>query len=271
MSIHHAIVKSAASKGVILTSDAETVSAREAVSGAIITVNIDDHDSENEAAKEAWATVADMALWNAEQADGLAIWQDQEDLTYAVVIRTPEGDEPVEVGFDSLADAIEGAEAAETGEQAEDEEAEEDHGSVVPGSFKALYAEIGVRKQDNGDEMVRVFANHTLILDGKREVIDPEKVEALASRNGVEYPVSGYGPAITGTRGWEGRYRMTVGNIMRKRIADAGVIIVPASLNNGTEVTHALSQAFCDKHRTKPRMSKKAKAEAAKAEADIAS
>jgi hypothetical protein len=266
--IHHTIVKGAAQKGVKLEAIDQTIFA---TMGEVVVAMDTEEDMDgpavNELARDAWDACANIAEWNATH-EGFRVVQG-EDGFYLQRLAGAEW-EDLSGPWDTWGEAIEAFEDAEIEEEA-DEDADEDRGSVVPSGYKTIYREIGIRKQDNGDFLARLMADYCLITDGKKEVIDCEKVEALASRNGVDYPLASYNGYVQQTRGWEGRYRMTIGNMLRKRIADAGKAFVPASLNKGKEAVREAPQDFCDKYRTKPKQTKAAKAEAAKAAEDLAS
>lgn len=269
MTIHHAIVKSAAGKGVVFAyPDGDSIEATHVATGTKIVVDTEGFDSENDAAKEAWANVDDLATWNADDGAKLGLRIEQAGGTFHVLALMESGDDLAnDEEFESLEDAIDYANTPVSGDEDGDEEEPDVTGSVVPAGFKQLYREIGVRQQDNGDFLAAIMAGHTIVLDGKSEVIDVDKVEALGYANGVDYPVSGYGPSLSGTRGWQGRYRMTVGNMLRKRIADAKVCHIPASLTGGKgAIEKTPPDAWCAKYATKVRKSVAKEADAAAAD-----
>lgn len=267
MSIHHATVKSAASKGFILSQSDDVVQAKHGETSVTVNIDARGFESDTDAAKEAWAICGDMVDWNADEAHaGFRILQDSDGF-YIEREDAETGWEVVSDGHADLQEAIDAFEALDGEEPDTEEEGEEERsGSVVPDGYKRLYREIGVRGQDNGDFLAAAMARYCVLADDK---VDCDRVELLASRNGVDYPLIGYN---TASRGWQGRYRMTVRNKLAKRIADEGFLYVPASMTGADEggLTIEVPQDFRDKYATKPK-SKKAKKEAAQAAADLAS
>lgn len=249
--IHHAIIKSAASKGFALSSEDTTITARHSATGVEVILEAEE-DTMNDTAKEAWATCGDIVDFQAEPGnEGIVIEQDGDEF-----VATVEDEEIARA--DNLGDLIEEiGEWQSAGDQGEEEaEGEEDEaGSVVPSAYKAKYREIGVRGQDNGDWLASQMATLCTVTDGKKTSTDVEKVELLASANGIQYAM------VEGSRGWQGRYRMTVANILRKKVADTGFMIVPASLTGGQQEERAAPADFCEKFKTRR---KEPKAKAAK-------
>lgn len=266
MTIHHATIKSAASKGFALTQDDDVVIASHLATGSAVSLDTEGFDSDTDAAKEAWAICGDIVDWNADPAHaGYRV--DQEDGLF-VIAALVEGEwQGVSEGHETLQEALDAYEEmdGEANEAVDGEEEEERSGSVVPDGYKKLYREIGVRGQDNGDFLAAAMARYCVLADDK---VDCDRVELLASRNGVDYPLDGYN---TGSRGWQGRYRMTVRNKLAKAVADEGFLIVPASMTGADEgeLTLAAPQEFRDKYATKPK-TKKAKKAQADAAAELA-
>ena len=280
MTIHHATVKSAAGKGFILAQNDEVVSATHPQTNTVIFIDTEGFDSDTDAAKEAWAICGDIVDFKGLDAEtgepmnpGWRILTPTEPGDQFIAEYALAGDDEAEE-FDAatwadLLEAIrERQQAVDEAAEVEADEEDEDRGSVVPSHFKQRYREVGIRKQDNGDFLAAVMVQHCVILDGKAEVIDCEKVETLAQHNGVDYPLESYNGFITGSRGWQGRYRMTVGNMLRKRVADAGFIKVPAQLNQGADKEIPAPEAFIEKYATKK--AKAAAKEATDAAADLA-
>jgi hypothetical protein len=261
MTIHHATVKNAAGRGVTFAyPDGDTVEATHGQTGIRVCIDTEGFDTDTDAGKDAMATVLDMAVFVEENPAYRAA---QISDMFCIVLLA---DEDTSYEGETWADAYQ--EWLEREPETDDEEAEAG-GSCVPDGYKKLYQEIGIRHQDNGDFLAAVMAKYTITLLGKDEVVDVEKVEALGYANNVDYPVSGYGPSLSGTRGWQGRYRMTVGNMLRKRIADARECFLPKALTGTKPMSLTPPAEWCAKYATKPK-SKKVKAEAVQAATDLA-
>jgi hypothetical protein len=104
-------------------------------------------------------------------------------------------------------------EEGDDGEEIAEEEVEEEEpgasGSVVKDKYRELYAQKG--HPDNcGDDLAAQLA---AILKPGEEGLDIDRLWALAQANGIEYT-----KYMTGNRGWEGRARMSIGNVLRGRI-----------------------------------------------------
>lgn len=256
MTIHHAITKSAATKGFVLASTDEQVSAHHIATNTLVAIDTEGFDTENEAAKEAWAIAGDIADFKQDEAN--AGWKiEQVDGEFCAKL----GDAGELLTAESWADLLEAIQAHEP--EADDAEEDEDRPtSVVPDHFKKLYKEIGVAGQDNGDWLAAQMHSLCTITDGKKDSVSVEKVELLALANGITYAL------VEGARGWQGRYRMTVRNILQKKVADTGLLHVPSSLLNGAEPEERQAPAaFCEKWATKPK-AKRVRAKKTEASAD---
>lgn len=238
--IHHATAKRAASLGFTLTSPAND------------TVNVQGHGldltfPEGTDAKTALDLTqrakvtqgeygitfsSDDGTFTAEKGENvLAEGEDLEEVIAEAIdaLQNGEGDE-------------EGEEEAGEGEEAAEEAEEAGKGSVVPDKYRKLYAERGDANHC-GDDLAQRLA---LLLksDG---VADVERLRLLAALNGIDFA-----RYETDTRGWIGRARMTIGNILRARI------------RRGEEVQLDLEGPAVQ---VKPKEKKARKAKAEKAEA----
>lgn len=137
----------------------------------------------------------------------------------------------------------------------EDEE-DQKTGSVVDPSYKRQYAEDG-HPGNNGDWLNGQFALLKLVtIEGKKTRTDVQALNTLFADNGIISEDHAFGGAFHGTsprtNGWEGRFRMSGGNMLRKRVADAGHLIAFGE-------KHEAPADFVERYRTKPK-AKKAKA-----------
>jgi hypothetical protein len=224
MTIHHATIKRAAEKGITITAyddDADFANAK--AEGTTLDLTSDD--------AKALVDIAIFAKMMLVEYPGLTIEQaDPEDeaLTYLF------GGE--EIGEGTLSDIEETLQEAlsemtdeqrDAAEQAlEDEAEQEDKGTVVPDKYKQRYAEAG--HPDNcGDWLAVTLASLCHVTDGKKDRFSVEKMELLNQANGVDSAKY----MVNQTRGWEGRYRMTTRNMLAKKIAGAGVMMVPGEVD----------------------------------------
>lgn len=136
-------------------------------------------------------------------------------------------------------------------------EEDEDRGpaSVVDDSYKRQYAEDG-HPNNNGDWLNQVFATLRLVvMNGKKTTTDVQALNSVLAENGIISEDHKFGAIFHGkaprTNGWEGRFRMSGGNMLRPRISDAGVFIA-----FGEEIP--VPADFAAKWRTKPKKGKKA-------------
>lgn len=140
-------------------------------------------------------------------------------------------------------------------EEGYDEDEEKKGGSVVDDGYKRQYAEDG-HPNNNGDWLNEVFATLRLVtVEGKKTRTDTQALNSVFAENGIITEDHKFGGAFHGTaprtNGWEGRFRMSGGNMLRKRVADAGFLMA-----FGEKIE--APAAFCDKYRTKPKKTKKA-------------
>ena len=91
----------------------------------------------------------------------------------------------------------------------EDDEEEKVSGSVVKPKYKAIYAKNEL-KDTNNDAFAHAFAEFTVTEDGE---LDVARVITVARDNGIDTK-----KYSSRNRGWEGRLRMTIGNILRGKV-----------------------------------------------------
>ena len=230
MTIHHTIIKLAARQGVILTQNDDTIEAHHAASNTRVSLFVVD-DGENDQAREALNSVIEMATWKAEPSiKGVFITCDEGVFT----AESAEGDVLTEeTSWSDLHDFL-------TNYAPEALDEEEPH-SAVDEKYKILYAQIGIDGQDNGDWL----AAQMLTLCSKQIYL----VAAVAWANGIQRDPE------PGNRGWEGRYRMTISNMLRKRVADQGHLVVPNSVVAGGGRIDAPAE-FVARWATRPRVRK---------------
>lgn len=235
MTIHHAKVKKAATQGFMLSydADAESVTALHVATNTRVTISCEDYETDNEAADEAWAITGDMAAFK-EENEGYTCFQ--EDGFYI-----SDGADATFHG-DTWEDAKEAFADRDAGEEVEADEEDERPASVVPAEYKRRYAEQSESGQDCGDWLAGALAGAS--------AGSLDRLEEIGWANGVEYPNPG-----VGNNGWQGRYRMTMRNKLRTRVAANGGLMVP-----GGEKVEA-PEAWAKANLPKPKkLGKKAKA-----------
>lgn len=166
---------------------------------------------------------------------------------------------PTMADLDAIAEACDALELDVEAGYEEDDERE--GGSVVAPHYKRQYAEDG-HPNNNGDWLNGIFADLKLVVvEGKKTRTDVQGFNTLFAENGIISEDHKFGGAFHGTaprtNGWEGRFRMSGGNMLRRKISDAGVLI---AFGERIEVP----EAFAAKHRTKVK-AKKAKADTTEA------
>ena len=96
-------------------------------------------------------------------------------------------------------------------------------GSVVPDAFKRAYRTSGVPGScgDSFAAWMKAETTTNAKEDGKdRTIANIPVLIAMAEENGVDYH-----DWIKSTDGWQGRFRMTFGNVMRPRLQKGGVML----------------------------------------------
>lgn len=140
-------------------------------------------------------------------------------------------------------------------EDAQPEDEEETSGSVVPDTFKKRYAEAG-HPGHCGDWLAETLNALCQTKDGKKVITDLDRLEAIANANDVSPDrVDKLG---TATNGWQGRYRMTVRNMLAKKVADKGFLFVPEGCGVGQDTEMPAPAEFCLKYATKVKAKKPA-------------
>jgi hypothetical protein len=237
MTIHHAIVKSAAAKGVELShdEDAGTITARDIATSLSLAIEVTDDTNINEEAKGAHAQLADMLAIPGEY-PGIRVVQD-DDMDF-VATDARDVNDVKEIGRDPcLEDLVitiqEYLAAPEEGEAEEEDDEDKGGASVVPDVYKQRYAAAG-HPEHCGDWLAVTLNDLTrvVIVDGKaKESFSIDKLETIAEANGVD--CSRY--LVNKSNGWQGRFRMTVRNILAKVVAIAGVMHVPGEVDGGED------------------------------------
>lgn len=113
--------------------------------------------------------------------------------------------------FVKIAEAANSKRAAK-GEETEAEGEETTRGSVVKAKYRAIYKEAG-HPDHCGDEMAQLFIDY---MDGAEGEAAAAKLELLAHVNGLDDSWAKWS-ADRSVRGWIGRARMNLGNVLRGR------------------------------------------------------
>lgn len=263
MTIHHSTIKAAAAKGVILSQDGDDVTAHQAELNRRVTFTCEDGDeatisSITDMAKDAWSVLVNILDYEAEHPTFRIEFEDGDYVAYSF-LDGKVGDEIArDPDFADLQETLELSEdeAAGDGEQGEDE-AEEGGGSVVPPKYKALYAERGDATHC-GDWLAITLKSLCRVLEDGKETTDLDRLETIANANDVA--PERYGKLGIVTNGWQGRYRMTIRNMLTPRVAIKGFLLVPDGADSGGERELKAPAEWCAAH-----LPKKAREAAAKA------
>lgn len=250
MNIHHTIIKGAAKAGVILTIENMTIKAHVPEMNVIVQydVGFEGDDTEaaqvNEAAKDAWAHALDIKNYQ-EENPKVAIRQEGDDFVAYTRAGKGLGDEICrDIDLEDLFESLKDPDV-----NGEDEESE-GGGSVVPDVFKKRYAAEG-HPTHCGDWLAETLNKFCQVTDGKKVVTDLDRLETIAASNDVETArVDRLG---TATNGWQGRYRMTVRNMLAKRIAAKGFILVPEGAGVDADKEIKAPRDWVLKHSPKPK------------------
>lgn len=229
MTIHHATIKSAASKGVVLEQRDDVVEAHHTAQNIRVTRPVEEDDNATELAKDALNSVLQIVDFHAENPTIVIGFEDDDFVAYKrkgagrgdELARDPD----LEDLFVTLAER----------DAEEDAEETESTGSVVPDIYKKRYAERG-DPTHCGDWLALKLNDLCKVTDGKKVTTDLDRLETIATANGVEAArVDRLG---TATNGWQGRYRMTVRNMLTKVVAAKGFLFVPegAGVKQDTEL-----------------------------------
>lgn len=238
MTIHHSIVKQAAGRGVVFAyPDEESVQATHQVSGIAVTLNTEGFDGQNDCARSAWDTAQQIADFNA--ADGrYKVVQDQDDLDFVATDRAGLDDVARDPSFEDLLYTLalrdEEIDAESNEPDALDVEDDEAAGSVVPSKYKAIYAAAG-HPTHCGDWLADLLQRYCRVTDAQtgKETTDIDRLETIANVNDVG--PARYGKLGVATNGWQGRFRMTVRNMLVPRVATKGFILIPDGVADGDQ------------------------------------
>lgn len=262
MTIHHSTIKSAASKGVILTQEGDIVSAHNAQAGVKVSLDTEGVETISEItelAKTAWANVSYIADFHAERDDIRIIQEDADFVAYKHGKTGKLGDEiardpELEDLFTTLAEA---------GDSGDEEDQDEKTGTVVPNFYKKKYAAEG-HAGHCGDWLAVTLNELCQVTDGKKVTTDLDRLEAIATANDVTPDrVDKLG---TATNGWQGRYRMTVRNMLTKKVAAKGFLFVPEGCGVKTDTEKKAPKAWCEMNAPKDKPKKAPKAAVSKDE-----
>ena len=257
MNIHHTIVKAAAVKGIRLTATDGLLEAFHADSGIGIDRDIEDEAATNEDARAIWSDLQDVLDYNADQtnlflirfADGDFVAHRRGAGVDDIVARDP--------ALEDLRETLESIDSegddAEAGGVEETDDEEATSGSVVPEKYKAEYAARG-NPAHCGDWLALLLERLCRVTSEGKEVTDLDRLSDIASANGVE--PARYGKLGIATNGWQGRYRMTVRNMLTKRCADKGHLFVPEGCGVDADTEYAAPADWCAAHATRTRKPK---------------
>lgn len=225
MKIHHTIIKGAALAGVILTANDDAIIAHHAESNLAVHKDpseIEDSDQTalNELARDAWRDVLEIRAYNEDDNNVFTIrFEDGDFVGFGRSSREEVARDPV------LEDLIETLKESEDEEVASAGDGDEEGVSVVPDKYKVRYTEAG-HPTHCGDWLAETLNSLCRVKNEKgKEVTDIERLETIASANSVE--PGRYGKLGVMTNGWQGRFRMTVRNMLAPLIATKGFLFVP--------------------------------------------
>jgi hypothetical protein len=117
--------------------------------------------------------------------------------------------------------------AAKSSDEDGDDEDDPEPASVVKSKYKARYAKSEL-KATNDDAFAVAFHAATFNEDGE---LDMQLVRAVARANGVSLVKYG-----TSSRGWQGRQRMTLGNILRGMVRHGTDVTIGSKSFKGAKV-----------------------------------
>jgi hypothetical protein len=258
MTIHHATIKSAASKGVVLTQDGDDVTAHRPEPNRRVTFTIEDFEGDEptisevtEKAKDAWVALDEILAYEAEHPTVRIEFEDGDYVGYLT-----SGDRDEIARDPDLADLFESLEEAAAEAAGDEEDEEEAGGSVVPPKYKALYAERG-DATNCGDWLATTLNLLCRVTEDGKEVTDLDRLETIANANDVA--PERYGKLGVVTNGWQGRFRMTVRNMLTPRVADKGFLFIPDGCG-AAEGEMPAPASWCAEHMSKKAREAKAKA-----------
>lgn len=216
MAIHHATLKRAADLGIKLLQDEEMLSAQFTLG----TKTVDITFSDETAPKDAVNDIEAFRILHAEHGVMIANGEDSQFFGYLK-------DERSEL-HDSLLDA---AQAFLEGERSEDEMVDQDGeqeqeeeepeagaASVVKHKYRVRYAENDSKGASCWDDFAKLLHSYLNDEDGKLNVERTLELCDANDINGRKY--------LNRNRGWEGRLRMTISNILRAKLRKEGFKMV---------------------------------------------
>lgn len=240
--IHHAVVKSAASKGVTLeVSDQDGFAVEATIGERTFSLPVEPDGDEptqaeyTEVARDVWNNRQQAADFEAEY-PGVTVDQDGEDYVGfdkdgEEIARDPDLDDL----FTTLREAV----TEDTDGDTDDEDEEPESRSVVPDRYKKEYAERG-HPAHCGDWLAVTLNGFCLGETGSNLTT----LTVIAEANGVD--TARY--STNRTNGWQGRFRMTVRNVLAKLVATAGVLHVPAEASGENDLELQAPAAWIAEH-----------------------
>ena len=253
MNIHHAIVKSAAAKGVILSVVDEAPLAHVPAHGVHVQLedtSDGDQTAFNDLAKDAWSIALDIVAFH-EDTPNIRVRQYPD--TDFVAYRHADGEDGEELARDpDFADLLETLSELPEDDAAEEAGDEAPTANVVPIKYKQKYAAEG--HPDHCGDWLAVTLNdlcHVMTeTDGKLKTkFSVDKLEAINAANGLD--TAKY--LVNQNRGWEGRYRMTTRNMLAKVVAGSTVLYVPDGVGGEGDRELEAPADWCAKFAPKPK------------------
>lgn len=268
MNIHHQVVKTAAKSGIVLTVDDEgIVSGHHTESNLLVIKDSEQIDGEvdasllNDTARDVIVAITDIRDWMVEHDSFLVAFEDDDFVGYAKNSKGQRGQELARDPdhndlFESLleieqdGDDLEAEDADEDGDGDGDGE-DEPTGSVVPERYKLEYAARG-DATTCGDWLALELNKLCKVTDEKgKETTDLDRLEAIANSNDVA--PARYGKLGVETNGWQGRYRMTIRNMLTPRVAAKGFLFIPEGQGVKADTERKAPRQWCIEHSPKPK------------------
>lgn len=217
MTIHHTLIKKAAQANIALVEEEDGVFSASFPIGPLNAVHTFRHDHAK--------TLLDAAVIIKRfliEYPRLLVQSNDDDFT-VTVSAGPEGAEEItDVDLTDVEDAIITALENAPADEPEPEDEEKISGSVVPHRYRTLYKERG-HPAHCGDWLANTL-NELCHVEGKFVV---HLLTEIAEANNVSFDNYLANPS----RGWQGRFRMSVRNRLAKAVALAGFLVVPGEDN----------------------------------------
>ena len=211
MTIHHTLIKKATQAGIRLEEEDD------GIFHAGFTVDAADHDFRHDHAKTLLDATIVIKRFLVEY-PRLTVLQNEDDFDFLVSVGDGEADL---AEFSDIEDAIITALENAPADEPDDEE-EKISGSVVPHRYRTIYKERG-HPAHCGDWLANTL-NELCHVQGKFVV---HLLTEIAEANNVSFDNYLANPS----RGWQGRFRMSVRNRLAKAVALAGFLVVPGEDN----------------------------------------